>query len=118
MRRWYPSEALKERRKAAPDGFRSTSSAADESATAVRPWSFIYQPNTLKIDCIVPVKDYNSHVFTSKIARIEKLAKKFPGRIAELDDIFDRTTNVYIDYANVRPWVSKLGWHIDLKRLK
>ncbi|MCL5016377.1 MAG: NYN domain-containing protein [Patescibacteria group bacterium] len=57
-------------------------------------------------------------MFTSKIARIEKLAKKFPGRIAELDDIFDRTTNVYIDYANVRPWVSKLGWHIDLKRLK
>lgn len=25
---------------------------------------------------------------------------------------------MYIDYANVRPWSTKLGWHVDLKRLK
>jgi len=27
------------------------------------------------------------------------------------------TFNTYIDYANVRPWSEKLGWHIDTKRL-
>ncbi|PIZ77002.1 MAG: hypothetical protein COY04_00770 [Parcubacteria group bacterium CG_4_10_14_0_2_um_filter_7_35_8] len=25
--------------------------------------------------------------------------------------------NTYIDYANVRPWADKLGWHVDTKRL-
>ena len=35
-----------------------------------------------------------------------------------MEKIFDKKANVYIDYANVKPWSSKLGWHIDLKRLK
>ena len=29
-----------------------------------------------------------------------------------------KTTNIYIDFANVLPWQEKLGWHIDIKRLK
>jgi len=57
-------------------------------------------------------------MFTPKTLRIDELAKKFSERIAELDGIFDQATNVYIDYANVRPWASKLGWHVDPKRLK
>ena len=32
--------------------------------------------------------------------------------------MFNASTRVYIDYANVRPWSNKLKWHIDLKRLK
>ncbi len=42
----------------------------------------------------------------------------YPEKIQELEKIFDKKTNVYIDYANVRPWAEKLGWHIDIKRLK
>lgn len=50
--------------------------------------------------------------------KIEMLATAYPERIEELSLIFNKKTNVYIDYANVRPWSRKLGWHIDLKRLK
>ena len=50
--------------------------------------------------------------------RVEKLADAYPEKIQELEFIFDKKTNVYIDYANVRPWAQKLGWHVDLKRLK
>lgn len=33
-------------------------------------------------------------------------------------NIFSKTTNIYIDYANVLHWAKKLGWHLDLRRLK
>ncbi len=57
-------------------------------------------------------------MFKPKTERIKQLASEYPEKIEELDRIFDKKTNVYIDYANVRPWSQKLGWHIDLKRLK
>lgn len=57
-------------------------------------------------------------MFTAKTERIEKLAAKYAARVAELSAVFDRPTFVYIDYANVRPWSERLGWHVDLKRLK
>lgn len=38
--------------------------------------------------------------------------------IFELEKLFAVPTRIYIDFANVRPWSNKLGWHIDLKRLK
>lgn len=57
-------------------------------------------------------------MFNPKTKRIENLSKKCKERIAELENIFDKPTNVYIDFANVIPWQSKLGWHIDIKRLK
>ncbi len=50
--------------------------------------------------------------------RIEKLAATYPEKIQELERIFDKKTNVYIDYANVRGWSQKLGWRVDVKRLK
>ncbi|MBI4456485.1 MAG: hypothetical protein HY644_11365 [Acidobacteria bacterium] len=50
--------------------------------------------------------------------RIQHLAGKFPQRIEKLEGIFDRKTNVYIDYANVKPWATKLGRHVDPKWLK
>jgi uncharacterized LabA/DUF88 family protein len=50
--------------------------------------------------------------------RLKELAAAYPEKIQELEQIFDKKTNVYIDYANVRPWAQKLGWHVDLKRLK
>lgn len=57
-------------------------------------------------------------MFEAKTDRIQKLAEKYPQRIKELEGIFDRKTNVYVDFANVRPWATKLGWHVDPKRLK
>jgi uncharacterized LabA/DUF88 family protein len=38
--------------------------------------------------------------------------------LRELEQIFDKDTNVYIDYANVLHWQDKLRWHIETKRLK
>jgi len=57
-------------------------------------------------------------MFKPKTERIQKLAAIYLGRIAELEAIFNAPRNVYIDYANVRPWSEKLGWHVDPKRLK
>jgi len=57
-------------------------------------------------------------MFNPKNEKIQRLARIYPERIRELEFIFSKKTNVYIDYANVRPWSQKLGWHIDLGRLR
>jgi uncharacterized LabA/DUF88 family protein len=57
-------------------------------------------------------------MFEPKTNRIKELAEKYPSRIEELEKIFDKTTNIYIDFANVIRWQDKFKWHIDLKRLK
>jgi uncharacterized LabA/DUF88 family protein len=57
-------------------------------------------------------------MFKPQTDRIMQIAKRHPDRIAELELIFDRKTNVYIDYANVKPWATKLQWHVDIRRLK
>lgn len=57
-------------------------------------------------------------MFTPKTERIKEIADRNPELVKRLDGIFSATTRVYIDYANVRPWSTKLQWHIDLKRLK
>ena len=57
-------------------------------------------------------------MFTPKTQRIENIAKDKQEAISQLESIFSAKTRVYIDYANVRPWSGKLGWHIELKRLK
>jgi len=57
-------------------------------------------------------------MFTPKTERIKNIAREKTEVIKQLESIFATKTRVYIDYANVRPWSEKLGWHIDLKRLK
>jgi uncharacterized LabA/DUF88 family protein len=57
-------------------------------------------------------------MFKPKTEKIENIAKDKQKIIWRLEEIFSKKTRVYIDYANVRPWCEKLGWHIDLKRLK
>ncbi|MEK7473446.1 MAG: NYN domain-containing protein [Patescibacteria group bacterium] len=57
-------------------------------------------------------------MFTPKTERIEKLVAAQPSVIKQLESIFGTKTRIYVDYANVRPWSEKLGWHIELKRLK
>lgn len=41
-----------------------------------------------------------------------------PDRLKELRDLFDGNTHVYIDYANTRRACQRLGWQIDLQKLK
>ena len=57
-------------------------------------------------------------MFTPKTEKLKLLAEKYFFRIDELEKIFDNTTNIYIDFGNVKYWQEKLGWHISLKRLK
>jgi uncharacterized LabA/DUF88 family protein len=57
-------------------------------------------------------------MFISKTEKINNIAKDNQKVIERLNSIFNTKTHVYIDYANVRPWSEKLGWHIDLRRLK
>ena len=57
-------------------------------------------------------------MFKPKTDRIKQISKKYSVRIADLEELFYGTVNIYVDYANVRPWATKLEWNIDLKRLK
>ncbi len=57
-------------------------------------------------------------MFMPKTEKIKELAQKYKQAIEQLQSIFISSTRIYIDYANVRPWSARLGWHIDLKRLK
>jgi len=57
-------------------------------------------------------------MFKPKTEKIKQIASNKKTVVKQLENIFGSSTRVYIDYANVRPWSNKLGWHIDLKRLK
>ena len=57
-------------------------------------------------------------MFDAKTNRIDELAKLYGSRIKELENIFNKKTNIYVDFANAIHWQDKLGWHIDLKRLQ
>ena len=57
-------------------------------------------------------------MFNPKTEKIEKLLKFYPDAVRQIEKLFDGTVNMYIDYANVRPWSNKLKWHIDIRRLK
>ncbi|MHA2219361.1 MAG: NYN domain-containing protein [Candidatus Hodarchaeales archaeon] len=57
-------------------------------------------------------------MFKADNKKIEEIAKQKEKVIQQLESLLVGRVNVYIDYANVRPWSERLGWHIDLKRLK
>ena len=57
-------------------------------------------------------------MFTPKTDKIKEVSVSHKDAISRLEKILSSSTRVYIDYANVRPWSNKLGWHIDLRRLK
>lgn len=57
-------------------------------------------------------------MFTPKTERIGNLVVDKAAVIADLEKLLDGAVRMYIDYANVRPWSTRLGWHVDLKRLK
>src|SRR3989344_5652569 len=57
-------------------------------------------------------------MFTPKTGRIAEIAAQKVRVTEELERLLDGSVRMYIDYANVRPWSTRLGWHVDLKRLK
>ncbi len=57
-------------------------------------------------------------MFKSTKETIINIAKSKAKVIQQLEGLLTGKTNVYIDYANVRPWAERLQWHVDLKRLK
>jgi len=50
--------------------------------------------------------------------KINNLAEIYPESLKQLNVLFQKSTAVYIDFANVIHWSKKLKWHIDIKRLK
>ncbi len=57
-------------------------------------------------------------MFNPQKQEIIKLAQGNQKFIQQLETLLVGRVNMYIDYANVRPWAVRLNWHIDLKRLK
>ncbi len=57
-------------------------------------------------------------MFIPKTDKIKEFAAQKGSVIQQLENLFNAATRIYIDYANVRPWSEKLGWHIDIRRLK
>jgi uncharacterized LabA/DUF88 family protein len=58
-------------------------------------------------------------MFKTNNQKIKLLAEKcFPKRIVELEGLLSSPTKIYIDFANVRPWSDKLGWHVEPSRVK
>jgi uncharacterized LabA/DUF88 family protein len=57
-------------------------------------------------------------MFKPATPEIKILASKFPDRIKELEKLLDNKTIVYIDFANLNGSAKKLGWQVDLKKLK
>ena len=57
-------------------------------------------------------------MFKPASEQIKKIATQKTEVVKQLESLFVGLTNVYIDYANVRPWANRLKWHVDLKRLK
>jgi uncharacterized LabA/DUF88 family protein len=57
-------------------------------------------------------------MFKASTPKIEELARRRPEVIQQLERLLVGRTSMYIDYANVRSWVGRLGWHIDIERLQ
>jgi uncharacterized LabA/DUF88 family protein len=57
-------------------------------------------------------------MFTPKTEKIKKIYQVQPKGADQIHSLFYGNVNIYIDYANVRPWAEHLGWHIDIRRLK
>lgn len=57
-------------------------------------------------------------MFKPKTEKVKMIAGENQKAIEQIESLFGSSTRIYIDYANIRPWSTKLGWHVDLKRLK
>lgn len=57
-------------------------------------------------------------MFKPATEKIKILSQLYPESLRQLESLFQKSTAIYIDFANVIHWSKKLKWHIDIKRLK
>lgn len=57
-------------------------------------------------------------MFIAKTEKIREIAEEKQDILDQLNILLDGNVKMYIDYANVKPWSEKLGWHIEIKRLR
>lgn len=57
-------------------------------------------------------------MFKAKTFALGFAAGNHAARVASLEKLLTDQTIVYIDFGNVREWRKRLGWEIDLKKLK
>jgi uncharacterized LabA/DUF88 family protein len=57
-------------------------------------------------------------MFNPKTFALEFAAKNHAARVSSLEGLLTDKTIVYIDFGNVREWRHRLGWEIDLRKLK
>ena len=57
-------------------------------------------------------------MFNPKNKEIKLIADSNPNVIKQLENFFNKNTNVYIDFANVLGWQKKLNWRVDIVKLK
>lgn len=56
-------------------------------------------------------------MFKALAPELDILARRYSRQVLELETLFNRKTNLYLDYANLKNWSSKLGWRVDMRRL-
>src|SRR3989339_1733619 len=59
-----------------------------------------------------------SDLFNPVTAILERISDFYSYRIKEVEGVFDKDTIVYIDLSNILYVQNRLGFRIDLKRLK
>lgn len=69
-------------------------------------------------DTLTDINALHRPMFKPKTDKIKQIAAQNQSAISQLEKLLGGSAGIYIDYANVRPWSNKLGWHIDLVRLK
>lgn len=57
-------------------------------------------------------------MFKATTPKLQELVANQPALIQQLERLLVGRVNMYIDFANVRHWAGRLGWHIDLERLQ
>lgn len=67
---------------------------------------------------VTDISELDKYMFTPKTEKIRQIARDQKQATDQLEKLLGQSSRMYIDYANVRPWSNKLGWHIDISRLK
>lgn len=57
-------------------------------------------------------------MFHPKTPKVKKIHASNGVIVKKLEKLLDGKVCMYVDYANVRPWATKLKWHISTTRLK
>lgn len=74
--------------------------------------------NKVRYKCRLCLEGKRESMYKPKTIALDVFGQKLPDRIQFLEKILNEKTVVYIDYGNVRGWERRLGWKIDIRKLK